>query len=109
MRLSRAIFFLSVFLFPALSFAGGTTTVYNPFTGKLDYVGPGNGLKIGDIYYLYKDGTSNVYWTFDGTSSCFYVNSAQQFCFPGGSIGNFLLLETGSFLLLETGTKLTLE
>jgi len=83
--------------------------VWNPFGGHLQYLGPGNGLKEGEIYYMYQDGSNNVYWTFDGTFACFYVNSSQQFCFPGGSIGNFLLLEDGTFFLLEDGTKMVLE
>lgn len=84
--------------------------VFNPFTGKLDYIGPGNGLKIGEIYYVYQDGSNNVYYTFDGSNFCLYMNSTQISCQAAPPTANdFLLLEDGTFMLLESGGKVLLE
>lgn len=79
---------------------------FNPFTGKLDFVGPGNGLTSGSTYYLFQDSIgSNSYYTFDGSSFCLYVNDIQQICY----VTSDFLLEDGTRLLLEDGSKLKLE
>lgn len=101
------------FLIGSPLFAGppGTSEppVWNPFGGHLQYLGPGNGLKEGEIFYLYKDGSANAYYTFDGNQLCLYINSVLQLCYGTPASNQFLLLEDGTFLLLEDGGKIILE
>jgi hypothetical protein len=108
----KKLFLLSFFL-TSLVYAGppgaSEPPVWNPFGGHLQYLGPGFGLKIGEIYYLYQDGTSNAYFTFDGTNLCLFVNSVQQICYSSGISTCDLLLESGAYLLFEDGTKFALE
>lgn len=81
--------------------------IWNPHTGNLDFVGPGNGLLLGDTYYLFNNGTDNAYYTYDGTNLCLFLNSVSNTCYA--SAINYLLLESGSYLLLENSGRITLE
>ena len=92
------------------AYSSTTVPVINPYTGKLDLVGPGPGLQPGTTYYLYQNDTSNAYWTFDGEQLCLYVNSVSKVCYTEALTNFFLLLEDGFYLLLEDGSsKVILE
>ena len=108
--MKRLIIFL-FFAFVSMSVlaAGGIIQKYNPFTGRPDFLGPGNGLQPGDTYYLYNNGTNTAYWTFDSTNLCLYVNGTSKVCYAQSLANQFLLLEDGTFLLLEDGTEIILQ
>ncbi len=101
-------FLLFLLLLPVAAWAGnGTTTKFNPYTGKLDFVGPGHGLLQGDTFYFFNSSTYNAYYTFDGINFCLFVNDENKGC--QSSPGEFVLLEDGKFLLLEDGGRIILE
>lgn len=99
-----------IILIPSLVLAQSGVSqppIWNPHSGYLDFIGPGNGLLPGDTYYLYSNSATNAYYTFDGVNLCLFINDSPEECF--GAAGAFLQLEGGTFILLEDGERIILQ
>lgn len=96
----KKIFFLSLFLISPV-FAETTTSIYNPFTGKFDYI----------TVIAPNITPSSTYsgFTFDGINYCLYVNGVQKVCYSQNPVSNFLLTESTGFVLAEGSGKVATE